>query len=143
MTKNLSKIKEIIADSASEEQKEATSPETRRDTSMIEDESRELSSDRDEYLQQLIEDLKHYRKLRNRYAGCVFVFMCFWAVIMFSMLFIKGFLGQCFTLSDTILTTLVGGTTVSVIGLVGFMMQGLFHSNGANGSKQKQYFIKV
>lgn len=136
MTQNLSKIKEIIADSASEEHKEATSPQTEKTSRMVAAESQMISGDQDEYLQEQIEDLKHYRELRNKYARCVFVFMCVWAGIMFLILIMKGWWGQCFTLSDTILTTLVGGTTVSVIGLVGFMMQGLFHSNGSH-RKQK------
>ena len=83
---------------------------------------------RNEHLKEIINDIVHYRELRKEYAGKVFVFMCVWSGLMFLILIIKGFFKNNFDLDNTVLITLAGGTTVSVIGLVGFIIQGLFNS---------------
>lgn len=80
-------------------------------------------------LREQVTDVSHYRELRNTYAFRVFIFMCCWSSAVFLILMLKGFFPHCFLISDMVMTTLVGGTTISVVGLVGFMMQGLFHSN--------------
>lgn len=94
------------------------------------------------------EDTRTNRELRKEYASKVFVFMCAWCVLVFLIIILDALTytpikdtqvqkDLSFQLSPPVITTLIGGTTVSVIGLVGFMMQGLFHSNGSNGKRHK------
>ena len=85
-------------------------------------------------LGQQIKDIIHYRELRKKYANRVFFFMCIWSALSFLILLFHGCC-KWFHLSDTILVTLTGGTTVSVIGLVGFIIQGLFNSKNNNSIK--------
>ena len=92
------------------------------------EETIDIEFHKDELLSERINDIIHYRELRKEYAYKVFMFMCIWCVLTFSILIIKGSLHK-FDLSETVLVTLTGGTTVSVIGLVGFIIQGLFNSN--------------
>ena len=99
------------------------------------DEEYMFESNRNQLIAEQINDIRHYRELRKEYASKVFKFMCAWSGLMFTILLFKGFMGNCFELSDTVLVTLTGGTTVSVIGLVGFMMQGLFHSKNSKENK--------
>lgn len=94
-------------------------------------ESISLAQDQRNLMQERIKDTIHYRELRKTYAWRVFLFICCWSVAVLLILLSKGFFSSYFELSDIVLTTLVGGTTVSVVGLVGFMMQGLFHSYGS------------
>lgn len=75
-----------------------------------------------------IKDLRHYRELRQSYSCKVYVFMCVWSGLMFGVLLLQG-LGAL-SLGNAVLVTLAGGTTASVIGLVGFIVQGLFNSKG-------------
>lgn len=99
--------------------------------STVRDEACALQSQQVSLIREQIKDIPHYRALREEYAGKVFWFMCVWSGLAFLIIIAKGVLnafGINFDISDVVLTTLVGGTTVSVIGLVGFMMQGLFHS---------------
>lgn len=79
-------------------------------------------------LKEQISDLTNYRELRKQYAARVFLFLCTWSLLVFAIVLTRAFASSYFILSDIVLTTLIGGTTISVIGLVGFMMQGLFHS---------------
>lgn len=88
-----------------------------------------------EALKEEIKDIQHYRDLRKKYADRVFVFMCIWCGMVFSILIINTIAPEYFHADTSVLCTLIGGTTVSVIGLVGFMMQGLFHTNGTNHKK--------
>ena len=76
---------------------------------------------------QKIKDLEHYRKLRKTYAFLVFTFMCIWSALMFGIIINNKRCGL--EVSDIVLTTLAGGTSISVIGLVGFIVQGLFNSS--------------
>lgn len=92
------------------------------------EECREIENIKRRLLEEEIRDIVDYRDLRNKYANRVFWFMCVWSALTFAVLVTKGF-WECFDLNDTVLVTLTGGTTVSVIGLVGFIIQGLFNSN--------------
>lgn len=129
------RIKTIITEVADSEKIEMHSQTNDSGISYVE--TKEINHDQYKFIQEQVKDLQHYRGLRDKYARRVFIFMCIWSGFVFAILITKGLSARHFTLSDTVLTTLVGGTTVSVVGLVGFMMQGLFHSNGSNGSKQK------
>jgi hypothetical protein len=79
--------------------------------------------------EELLVDLVHYRELRKMFGNRVFFFMCVWCAIVFAIVIMAGCRGWFdFKLADGVLITLIGGTTASVIGLVGFVIQGLFHS---------------
>ena len=99
------------------------------------DEACDIERNRDLLLSEQIKDIVHYRVLRGKYGNRVFVFMCIWSGLTFALLLLKGFLGQQFELNDSVLVTLTGGTTVSVIGLVGFIVQGLFNSTHSQKPK--------
>lgn len=79
-----------------------------------------------EFLKQQIKDLESNRGLREKLAICCFVFMCVWACIVFSIIFLSGFSFYSFTLSDSVLITLLTGSTVNVIGLVVVILRGIF-----------------
>lgn len=104
-------------------------------TKMSQDEARSLEAQKDQLLAEQIKDIGHYRELRKKYAYKVFVFMCVWSGLTFAILMVKRFMAEAFHLNDTVLVTLTGGTTVSVIGLVGFIIQGLFNSKNNNSIK--------
>lgn len=80
------------------------------------------------------------RKMRESYANKVFWFMVAYATAMFYLLICAGtkciwFFGSIdFSLPDIVLTTISGTTAVAVVGLVGFVVKGLFirPSNGTN-----------
>jgi hypothetical protein len=75
-----------------------------------------------------IKDLRSFRRLRENYAFYCFLFLGIWCFAVFILIVIQGFQLDIFHLSDVIMTTLLGSTTISVIGLVGFITQGLFSS---------------
>ena len=77
-----------------------------------------------------IERLKDDRNLRNKYSKRVYWFMLGWSVFVGLVTLLHGF-GLCgFQLPDIVMATLVGSTTISVLGLVGFVVKGLFPSRG-------------
>lgn len=132
-----------IEESATEEsqaEKEAQQP------SPPDYQNEEYSLEREQWreIHERCEDVKANRELRKEYASKVYVFMCIWCGLVFLIVILdaltytptNGSLKDLsFQLSPPVLTTLIGGTTVSVIGLVGFMMQGLFRSNGSKDTK--------
>jgi hypothetical protein len=59
------------------------------------------------------------------YADRAFTFMCVYCGVVGLMLFASGNPGG-FWLSDTVLSYLVGSTAVTVIGLVGMVLTGIF-----------------
>lgn len=93
------------------------------------EEAIDIENHKDKLIAERIKDIIHYRELRKQYANRVFIFMCIWSGVTFLVLMLKGLMGRQFELNDTVLVTLTGGTTISVIGLVGFIVQGLFNSN--------------
>lgn len=113
----------------------AESVEKSKPTDSSDDEACDLERNRERLLSEQIKDIVHYRVLRGKYGNRVFVFMCIWSGLTFALLLLKGFLGQQFELNDSVLVTLTGGTTVSVIGLVGFIVQGLFNSTHSQKPK--------
>lgn len=102
------------------------------DTALERKEVYENESNRDRFLKEQIEDIKHYRELRKKYAFRVFGFMCVWSGVVILILLATGFDLWQFDLSNSVLVTLAGGTTASVIGLVGFITKGLFNSKNNN-----------
>lgn len=90
------------------------------------------------YLKERITNLQHYRELRKLYGGLVYGFMAVWSALVFAVIVAQGFgIGE-FHLEVTTITTLIGGTTVSVIGLVGFILRGLFPSTGKEKETSEQ-----
>lgn len=77
------------------------------------------------------EDLENKRQNRNQrksYANKLFVFLCVYMALVFIVLFFCGFSLFGFTLSDTVLVTLITTTTANVIGIFAFVVRYLFYS---------------
>jgi hypothetical protein len=71
-------------------------------------------------------DRRVNRRLRWKYARWVFCYLVCYSIFVGGVLIISGF-GICgFVLSETVLSTLVGSTAVSAIGLVLAVTTGLF-----------------
>ncbi len=72
------------------------------------------------------ETAKTLNELIKPYASRAFWFMCCYSAGVFGLLLLTGF-GKCgFTLPDSTLDYLVGSTAVTVIGLVGMVLTGIF-----------------
>jgi hypothetical protein len=69
-------------------------------------------------------DKRVNRKLRWRYAGWVFCYLVSYSIAVLLLLLLSG-LGYIY-IPDIVLSALVGSTAVSAIGLVGFVVNGLF-----------------
>ena len=76
-----------------------------------------------------LEEKRANRSMRQIAAMCVFGFMCVWSVFLWGLIFWVGYKNS-FIYDSKVLITLIGGSSVSVIGLVGFVIKGLF----GNGS---------
>ena len=68
---------------------------------------------------------KANRRMRQIAAMCVFGFMCIWSLFLWGLIFWVGYKNN-FVYDSKVLITLIGGSSVSVIGLVGFVIKGLF-----------------
>lgn len=88
-------------------------------------------------------------QLKKDYSGNIFRFMCLWTLLVFIIIFLDSLTytpietiitkkDLSFDVSDSVMMTLIGGTTVSVIGLVGFVVKGLFPSVKSNKEKKKK-----
>lgn len=73
-----------------------------------------------------INDIVHYRNMRQDFAYKVYYFLIVWCVCLLFLLLAQATC-DTFHLSDPILIVLCGGTTISTVGLVGFVVQGLFN----------------
>lgn len=78
-----------------------------------------------EYQIEKNKDIAHNRAMRKDFADKVYNFLVVWCVALYSILIFQG-CHEDFHLSDVVLATLCGGTTVSSIGLVGCIVRGLF-----------------
>ena len=108
----------------------------------------EYSLEREQWreIHERCEDVKINRELRKEYAFKVFIFMCVWCIMVFLIVILdaltytpstdKYIKDLSFQVSNSVLTTLIGGTTVSVIGVVGFIIKGLFP--GTNSRRQQR-----
>lgn len=68
------------------------------------------------------------RGLRETYASKVFRFLCSYSTVVFVILLFQGFGIWEFDLDRYVLLALVGSTAISVVGVVGFVVRGLFPS---------------
>ena len=66
------------------------------------------------------------RELRKKYADNVFYYLVAYSIAVFSLLVLYGFGIYEFALPENVLLALVGSTAASSIGLVGFVVKGLF-----------------
>ena len=81
-----------------------------------------------------IKDMQSRRSLREKYANRILFFLYVYVVGAWVLLVCNGFSVYGFHLDDNILITLAGSTTVSAIGLVGFVVRGLFGPRPDNES---------
>ena len=82
-----------------------------------------LDNDR---LEEELENKRQDRHLRKTYADNIFIYLGSYSVFCGAMVFAEGISHGAFHLPDIVLSTLVGATAVSVIGLVGWVVKGLF-----------------
>lgn len=101
---------------------------------------------------EIIKALKQDRKERKRYAGKIFVLICAWLGIVLGIVVMAGFKGNLpirvnpwprsmidpyrwewtpFELPETVLLALIGGTTVTVLGLFAIVANYLFPRKAA------------
>lgn len=73
-----------------------------------------------------LENKKQNRSQRKSYGNKLFVFLCVYMILVFMILFFCGFSLFGFTLSDTVLITLISTTTANVIGIFAFVVRYLF-----------------
>lgn len=73
--------------------------------------------------------LQQDRQMRVDYAGKIFSLVKIWLISVGSILMLSGFGKACgfFTLEASVLTTLVGGTTLGVVGLFATVAKYLFN----------------
>jgi hypothetical protein len=79
--------------------------------------------------QQDNEDKRANRALREKYAGKVYWYLCAYSIACAGFLMLSGFKVLGFNLSDSVLMIVTGSTAASAIGLVGFVVNGLFRPN--------------
>ena len=65
-------------------------------------------------------------ELMKPYANRVFGFLVFYCIFVAITLLLQGFRILGFELSDTVMAVIAGSTAASAIGLVGFVVSGLF-----------------
>lgn len=109
---------------------------TASDTDVTEDDYRRalarMGAEKDELQAELEKTQKRVRTIQilddliEPMANKAFVFMCAYAGIVALLLTLHGFTEVAFELPDTVLEFLVGSTAVTVIGLVGMVLTGIF-----------------
>lgn len=67
--------------------------------------------------------------LMEPYANKVYLFLVSYCCFVGACLLLQGFSLGGFRLSDTVMAVIAGSTAVSAIGLVGFVVSGLFKAN--------------
>lgn len=75
---------------------------------------------------EIIKDIRSDRKLRQKYADKIMLFLQYYSISILFLLLFSGFPIYEFTLPESVLVSLVGSTAVAAIGLVGFIAKGLF-----------------
>lgn len=78
-------------------------------------------------LREDIENLRQDREQRKQFAERIFFSVKSYMVCIIFLLFVQGFHILYFSLSDTVLVTLLGTTTINVIGIFAFVARYLFH----------------
>ena len=75
---------------------------------------------------QQIRDSVQDRKERKKYANRLFVLIAVWLAVIGVVVVMDGLVAAPFKLSATVLATLIGSTTVSVLGLFAIVAKYLF-----------------
>lgn len=76
--------------------------------------------------QEQLETLKNNRDLRTKYAKYLFWYLVTWSAFVAIVVFLEGFECIRFALESSVLSVLLGTTTVSVLGLMLAILRGLF-----------------
>ena len=74
-----------------------------------------------------LENIKQNIALKKKYANRIYLFSVFWCIGLFGLLFLQGF--GYLNLHFSILVTLSGGTTASIIFTMHIILKGLFGEN--------------
>ena len=94
-----------------------------------------LNNDR---LQEQIYDLKQDRDQRKEYGNRLFLLVVGWLASIGLIVFLHGFSHVPFELSVTVLTTLIGSTTASVLGLFVIVANYLFPKRDSKGTYDRE-----
>ena len=107
------------------------------------EENKDLAKQRREDLVnlQLEQDLTE----RKKYAGRIFWLVVGWIVAIFAVVVLQGFSAKTeFSISDSVLMTLIGGTTINILGIFIVVANYLFpktnaspRASASNGGKQQ------
>lgn len=106
---------------------------------------------RRERLAFLVRELKQIDEIvksRKEYANKIFLLVVWWLVCLGAMLLLAGFKCFGFSLDTKVLLTLIGGTTLNVLGIFTIVANFLFPKNGhsilskAAGEKGKEAPLK-
>lgn len=82
-----------------------------------------------EAIHQSNQDKATNRDLRKNYANKVYTYLCVYSGVCAVMLVLSGWKVWGFELPSTVLSILVGSTATAAIGLVGFVVNGLFKNS--------------
>lgn len=97
-------------------------------------ENEQLRADNDRLKgQQTYDDVR--ARMMEPYANKVFGFLVGYCLFVAVLILLSGFKLWHFSISDTVLGIIAGSTAASAIGLVGFVVNGLF--GAARGTKRK------
>ncbi|MDH3233959.1 MAG: hypothetical protein OEQ29_10560 [Alphaproteobacteria bacterium] len=88
----------------------------------------DLAQHQIEHLKENNLNLQSTRKLRQSVARAVYWFMVAWSLAVLALLVLAGFKVFGFDLPPAVLAALIGSTTAGVIGMVAFLVKGLFPS---------------
>ena len=88
----------------------------------------ELKSLGSEELKARVAKLNQDIKLRKKYSGKLYFLVSIWLAAIFLLLLLQGFVGVhgYFALSDKVLITIIGGTTINVLGLFAIVANYIF-----------------
>lgn len=75
---------------------------------------------------EVLDGLVQDREQRKTYSKCLFWLICVWMGLILLIVFLHGFEGIPFRLTQTELVTLIGSTTINVIGLFAIVARYLF-----------------
>lgn len=80
-------------------------------------------------IEQANRDKRAIMRLRFKYAKAVYRYLAWYTVGAGALVVFTGIPSSGFKISDIVLTTIVGSTAVAAIGLVGFVVNGLFKAH--------------
>ena len=123
-------------------QAQEPSEQNEQTASLQDAEIRSLENDRlsleNKHLQEKIENLKQDRKQRKKYGKRLFGLVACWLSVLGLIVFLHGLSHVPFELSVTVLTTLIGSTTVSVLGLFVIVANYLFPKRDSKGTHDRE-----